>query len=102
MEHDGITLDDLYGQQRDIAELIGLDAYTKLVERYSGEQIYICKYSELLKILRDRKIRAAYTGYNAAALAHQYDLSVRQIQQICSGQLPGQICLFDSAAEKKL
>lgn len=95
-EHDGITLDDLYGQQRDIAELIGIDNYVKLVKRYSGEQIYICKYNELTKIQRDRKIRAAYTGYNAAALAHQYDLSVRQIQQICSGQLPGQMCLFDA------
>lgn len=99
-ECDGITIDDLYGQQHDIAELIGMDNYIKLVKRYSGEQIYICKYSELLKIQRNRKIRAAYTGYNAAALAHQYDLSVRQIQQICAGQLPGQLCIFDQTPEK--
>lgn len=96
MEH-GITLKNLYGQQRDIAELIGIDNYLRLVQRYSGEQIYICKYTELVKIQRDKEIRAAYTGYNAVALAHKYNLTTRQIHQICNkGQLPGQLSLWDT------
>ena len=34
---------DYNGEQRELAEVIGLEAYKKLVERYGGSHVYINK-----------------------------------------------------------
>lgn len=48
---DIINIDDLYGNQREIAEVIGIDNYIKLSKYFGGEDsLYIQKYSELVKI----------------------------------------------------
>lgn len=102
-EHDGITLDDLYGQQRDIAEVIGLAAYIELTKTFGGDDIYVQKYTELLKIPRNKHIRDEFTGYNSAELARKYDLSERYIRNICADLIdvkrsappPGQLSFWD-------
>lgn len=102
-EHDGITIDDLYGQQRDIAETIGLKAYIELTKTFGGDELYIQKYTELLKIPRNKSIRAEFTGYNSAELARKYDLSERYVRDICSDLIdakrsappPGQLSFWD-------
>ena len=42
-----IRLEDLYGTQREIAELIGVENYIKLSVHFGGDNIYIQKYSEV-------------------------------------------------------
>lgn len=60
---DIINIDDLYGNQREIAEVIGIDNYIKLSKYFGGEDsLYIQKYSELAKM---------------------YNLSTRYIRMIC-------------------
>ena len=79
-----IRLDDLTGNQREIAELIGLDNYIKLSKRYGGDSsIYIQKYSEIVKAARNREIRKKYNGYNVRQLARMYNLSEQHIRLIC-------------------
>ena len=39
-----LKLDDLTGDQRELAETIGIDAYIKLVDAYGGSNIYIQKH----------------------------------------------------------
>lgn len=96
-----IRLEDLFGNQRDLAELIGVDKYILLTKTYGGDNIYIQKYSEVLKIQRNTEIRAKFNGYNAAELAKDYDLTERYIRTLCSDLIPGrrvspdQISLFD-------
>ena len=46
-----VQFEDLKGEQREIAELIGFDNYLKLVEKYDGEPIPIPKASSLLRPL---------------------------------------------------
>lgn len=79
-----VALESLSENQREIAELIGLENYVKLVRRYGGDDIYIQKYTEMLKPSRDREILAKFNGYNYAELAAEYDLSVRSIYKIVS------------------
>ena len=43
MEIEDITLEQLNGDQHDLAELIGIDAYKKLVKYYGGGFVYVCK-----------------------------------------------------------
>lgn len=79
-----ISLQDLYGVQRDIAEVIGVDNYIKLSLNFGGDNIYIQKYSELIKVQRNAEIRAKFDGYNSDLLAKEYDLSERYVRILCA------------------
>lgn len=82
-----IKLDDLTGNQREIAELIGLDNYIKLSKLYGGDSsLYIQKYTEITKNARNREIRKKYNGYNIRQLAKMYNLSEQHIRLICHGE----------------
>ena len=76
MDHNDIEMTDLEGEQREIAECIGIDAYRTLAQTYGGSSIYIAKIASILKDARDRRIRREYNGCNAHALAIKYDSHV--------------------------
>ena len=57
---DDVTLEHLSAvseEQRDIAEIIGLEAYRRLVEYAGGGFIYITQSKTLSRVLRDEEIR---------------------------------------------
>ena len=103
MVENKIKLDDLYGLQKDIAEVIGIENFIKLSKNFGGDDIYIQKYSELIKIQRNSEIREKFNGYNSDELAKEYDLSERYVRMICSDLIddirsrppPGQLSLLD-------
>ena len=56
-----LTLDDLREEQKQIAEVIGVDAYLDLTRAFGGTSIYIAKAEEILKRAdRDRQIREEF------------------------------------------
>ncbi len=63
------SVEQLTGEQRELAELIGLDAYKKLVENYSGNPLYIPKIDFILKEIRDAEIRKKFNGRNYKELS---------------------------------
>ena len=73
-----ISLDDLSDRQREIAEVIGIENYIKLSKRFGGEDsVYIQKYSEIIKSVRNKEIRKKYNdGHNISELAKIYNLSI--------------------------
>lgn len=78
-----ITIEDLSGQQREIADIIGFENYMKLVDAYGGMRaIYISKLSDLQKIQRNKEIISKFDGYNFAELAREYDLTEQTIREI--------------------
>lgn len=103
-EQQKIRIDDLYGVQRDIAEVIGIDNYIKLSLNFGGDNIYVQKYSEVIKIQRNAEIREKFNGYNSDQLAKEYDLSERYVRLLCADLIDdmrshppdGQMSLFDS------
>ena len=102
-EEHKIRLQDLYGVQKDIAEVIGIDSYIKLTKIFGGDNIYIQKYSEVIKIQRNAEIREKFNGYNSDQLAREYDLSERYVRFLCTDLIDdmrsrppeGQMSLFD-------
>ena len=50
MNLDKLTMEQLHGNQREIAETIGIEAYRKLVERYGSSSIYIGKADEAVPL----------------------------------------------------
>lgn len=96
---DKLQLADLDEEQRQLAELIGIDNYIKLIKTYGGLQLYVPKahYYELAD--RNRRINDEYNGYNAKLIAQKYGIAentvyviVRdKLQRLRERQLEGQI-----------
>lgn len=84
---ESLTLDDLAGEQYDLAECLGLEAYKKLVYNYGGSSIYICKSDTLLKSDNYIKIKQKFNGYNYRELAKEYDLSERTVRRIVEDEV---------------
>lgn len=82
MEKLNINLCDLRGEQRELARVIGIESYLKLVEVYGGSNIYVAKMDKLLCIKRDAEIVHKFDGNNYATLAKQYGLSERAVRTI--------------------
>ena len=98
-----IRLEDLTGAQRDVADLIGLDNYRKLVNVYAGELIYIPKADSFDRLVRNQKIVDEFDGSNTAELARKYHLTPVTIRRIVDEKrkslslapLEGQTSMFD-------
>ena len=80
-----IRMTDIPEEYRDIAEAIGLEAFTQLTLLCGGQSLYIPKRESLERGARDRDIRARFDGGNYRALAVQFRLSERQIRKIING-----------------
>lgn len=76
----------LPGDLREVAGLIGLEATMLLVERYGGTYIHVPKCDELLREIRNKKIRDLYDSgnYDIRALAVMFKLTDRHISTILS------------------
>ena len=96
-----IQLSDLQGDQRELAEIIGIEAYLQLVKVYGGTTIYIAKMDKLQNIKRDAEIAEAFNGYNYRQLAYKYRLSERTVREIIArenNKLTGtQMSFFDDS-----
>jgi Mor family transcriptional regulator len=77
-----IQLDDLPAEYRSVAEIIGLDAYLRLVDRMAGSQIYVPKWESVARAARDRAIRAGFNGVNYDELARTHGLTVSWVRSI--------------------
>ena len=80
-----IPMSDIPEEYRDIAEAIGMEAFTQLTLLCGGQTLYIPKRESLERNARDRDIRARFDGGNYRALAAQFRLSERQIRKIING-----------------
>ena len=85
MNQDKITVDDLDGEQREIAECVGIEGYRKLVNHFGGGYIYVQKADTILKEQRDDAIRKMFTGNNYRAIALKFNLSENRIRKIING-----------------
>lgn len=104
IESADVTLDDLNEEQLQVVEVIGLEAYKRLIYYYAGTSIYIPKFSEIERRKRNEKIRIEYEkNGDIKALALKYGLSEIQIRTIIgdlfknkkTGPYEGQVTLFD-------
>ncbi len=76
-----LTFDDLDDEQRELAELVGLESYKKLIKTYGGINVYILKEATVCKELRNRNMRNLFDG-DYKKLAREFKLSIRQTREI--------------------
>ena len=84
---DELTLEELDGDQRSLAECIGLDAYKKLVAEYSGSYVYVQKIATVTSNLRNAALKKEFNGYNYLELAKKYNLSESSVRRIVKERL---------------
>lgn len=82
-----LKLDDLSGEQYDLAECIGIEAYIKLVYHYGGSSVYICKSDTLLKGEYYSKIKQKFNGYNFRELAQEFGIAERTVRRIVEDEV---------------
>ncbi|MDE5583072.1 MAG: DNA-binding protein [Ruminococcus sp.] len=74
--------EQLFGEQRELAETVGLEAYRKLVKNYGGMTLYIPKREIIPKDVRNKEIKKSINGSNYRELARKYELSEMTIRRI--------------------
>lgn len=86
-EQEDIRLEDLSEGQQEVAALIGLENFRKLMEVYGGAYLYIPKTDRLERMERNERIRAEFDGYNFRELARKYDLTEITIRSVVSDKV---------------
>ena len=66
---DNLQMDELDEERQEVARLIGLDNFKKLMEAYGGVYLYIPKADRLERMERNDRIKAEFKGYNFRELA---------------------------------
>lgn len=78
-----LQLDDLKTPaHQELAQIIGMEAFRKLVLTYGGSDPYIPQASELVRPIRDSLILREYNGENERALARKWGMSERRIREL--------------------
>ena len=77
-----ITSNDLPGDFREIAQLIGLGPTMKLLKQFGGAQLYVPKHESVTRPVRNRAIAAEFDGSNFKQLALKYKISIRQVYSV--------------------
>ncbi len=79
---DFFKISDLQGDQRELCELIGIETYLKPVKNLGGCTVYIAKADKIETIIRNRKLKDEFNGFNYQRLALKYNLSERRVRDI--------------------
>ncbi len=88
-----VTYEMLPDNQKNIADVIGVEATLKLCEVWGGDELYIPQNEKVKKHLRDRQIRRLYAekGYKVTYLKQQYGLSGRMVRGVVQEARPEQL-----------
>ncbi|MDE6798326.1 MAG: DNA-binding protein [Ruminococcus sp.] len=81
------SLGQLSGDQRELAETVGLDAYKKMVGQYGGSSIYINKTDTITRSGRNAEIQQKFNGSNYRELAKEYGLSEPSVRRIVNKKI---------------
>lgn len=81
-----LTLNELDEKNSEIAKIIGIYNLLLLCEYFGGTRLYINKLDHVTAILRNRKIKEEYNGYNSQQMVRKYNLTENQIQRILNGK----------------
>ena len=101
---DKLALEDLRGESRALADIVGLEAFKNLVRHYGGtSKLYVPSADTVAIPVRDELIRREYDGDNLHELVRKWGLTDRWIYEIVKDKakeikakpIDGQISLFE-------
>ncbi|KYG90336.1 hypothetical protein A0U40_18565 [[Bacillus] sp. KCTC 13219] len=72
----------LSDEHKEIASVIGVEAFLKLCDYCGGANLYIPKRESVIRYIRDTTIKEEFDGGNYRKLAVKYNLSESHIRNI--------------------
>ena len=78
---DKVTIKDIPQNNQDIAQLIGIENFKKLVKYMGGSSIYIPKEKNLILNIRNKNIKKEFNG-DIKILSRKYKITQSQIRNI--------------------
>ncbi len=95
-----ISPEDLPEPYRTLSYQVGINVVITIAELYQGAALYLPKLDSTLALIRDRKIREEFNGYNYRELALKYRLTERWVREIVENEKKiDQISIFDIQKE---
>ena len=76
-----LTENDIPDSVKDVVDVIGIDAFKRLVKLAGGSNLYIPNESNLVKPIRNRIIRDKFNG-DYKVLARKYNITEAQVRNI--------------------
>ena len=76
-----LSINDIPDSIKDVVEVIGIDAFKGLVKLAGGSNLYIPNESNLVKPIRNRKIKEEFNG-NYRDISIKYGISEVQARNI--------------------
>ena len=76
-----LTYSDVPESVKDVDEVIGMDAFKELVKLAGGSNLYIPNESNLIKPIRNRRIREEFKG-SYRDISVKYGISEVQVRNI--------------------
>lgn len=85
--HEPVTILSVRKKDRELVRLVGIPAYINLLESFGGRKIYFPRRDVILRPVRDRSIRAAYSagGQTVTQIASDHGVTADWVQKLCSG-----------------
>lgn len=80
-----LTKKDLPDSVMDIVDVIGIDAFRDLVKLAGGSTVYIPNESNLVKPIRNRRIKEEFKG-SYRDISVKYGISEVQVRNIINGK----------------
>ncbi|MCM1315144.1 MAG: hypothetical protein NC205_01060 [Prevotella sp.] len=77
-----VSFEQLTNDKKEIANVIGLEAYKKLVRHFGGSYIYVNKPETVVRNERNQEICKKFNGSNYCQLAQEYQLTENRIRSI--------------------
>lgn len=78
-----MRIDDLRNPEHaELAHLLGMEVFRRLVIRYEGCDLYIPKIESLTLPIRDELILKEFNGNNSMQLARKWGVSERRIREL--------------------
>ena len=82
---EAIKPEHLAPEQKELADLIGMDAYRKMMDFYGGEKIYIPRTETVIKKNKNEIIKAVFDGTNHQEIRKQFGITMRELDRILHG-----------------
>ena len=79
---DKVKYNDLTPDQKELADLVGLDIFKSIVKTFGGSNLYIPKIESVSRAARDDMIRQEFNGHNYKDLANRYSLTDVRIRSM--------------------
>ena len=77
-----IKLEDIPNAYRDVAQIVGVDAYIQLCKVLGGSSMYFPTARTILKPIRDEQIKREFNGSNFRSLSLKHGICETQIRKI--------------------